>query len=78
MTIEELQALFRDNLLIEAIAEPFDDQGGWIIEFRHVQGGFVLLTDAQGEECHYSNLAVASKSAIEVGFKQLRVESRVN
>ena len=76
MTIEELKILYRDDLLVEAIVEPFSvEEGLWIVEFRHVQGGFVLLTDDHGEECCYSNLDLASMSAMEVGFKQVRVES---
>lgn len=75
MTLEELRTLYRSNLLVEAVAEPCNDQGMWSVEFRHLQGGFVLLTDEQGEECHYLNLELASQSALAVGFKQLRIES---
>lgn len=78
MTLEELRSLYRANLLVEAIAEPFDDQGDWMIEFRHVQGGFVILTHSSGEACHYSDLHYASQSAVQVGFKQIRVESVLN
>jgi hypothetical protein len=75
MTLEELRLLYRKNLLIEAVVEPFSDQGMWIVEFRHVQGKFILLTDEQGEECHYNNLDMASKSAMDVGFRHVRIES---
>lgn len=74
MTINELRSLYRDNLLVEAIIEPSSEEGCWIVEFRHTQGGFVLLTDAHGEECHYSDIDKASKSAMAVGFNQVRVE----
>lgn len=78
MTLEELRVLYRANLLVEAIAEPLDDQGGWIVEFRHVQGGFVVLTHTSGEAYHYADLYYASQSALHVGFKQVRVESLLN
>ncbi|SJN60109.1 hypothetical protein RND59_08050 [Vibrio ruber] len=75
MSLEELKALYRGNLLVEAIVEPFSDNGMWIVEFKHADGSFILLTDEDGEECHYTNLDLASKSAMDVGFKQVRIES---
>lgn len=75
MTIAELRNLYRENMLVEAIIEPSSEEGSWIVEFRHQEGGFVLLTNASGEECHYADLDLASKSAMAVGFKQVRVES---
>lgn len=76
MTITELRNLYRENQLIEAIIEPSSEEGAWIVEFRHQRGGFVLLTGTNGEECHYIDLDQASKSAMAVGFKQVRVESK--
>jgi len=76
MTITELRSLYRDNQLVEAIIEPSIQEGSWIVEFRHARGGFILLTDTHGEECHYLDLDVASKSALAVGFSQVRVEER--
>ena len=76
MMITELRDLYRENKLIEAIIEPSFQEGHWIVEFRHCRGGFVLLTDSQGDECQYTDLDLASKSAMEVGFKQVRVESK--
>ncbi|WP_099610032.1 hypothetical protein [Vibrio fujianensis] len=78
MTITELRNLYREQLLIEAVIEPSSEEGAWIVEFRHQRGGLVLLTDANGEECHYSDLDAASKTAMTVGFKQVRVEGRVD
>ncbi len=75
MTITELRNLYRENKLVEAIIEPSSQEGEWIVEFRHQAGGFVLLTNANGEECHYDDLELASKSAMAVGFNQVRVES---
>ncbi|MDC0612360.1 hypothetical protein OAP63_16645 [Vibrio sp.] len=75
MTIEELQSLYKGNLLVEAIIEPFSEEGKWIVEFKHAQGGFVVMTDPHGEECHYNDVGHASRSAMEVGFKQVRIES---
>ncbi|MYM61075.1 hypothetical protein [Vibrio tetraodonis] len=74
MTINELRSLYRENQLVEAIIEPSAEEGTWIVEFRHTRGGFVLLTDVHGEECHYPDLDMASKSAMAVGFSQVRVE----
>jgi len=76
MTITELRNLYRENKLVEAIIEPSAEEGNWIVEFRHTRGGFVLLTDIHGEECHYGDLDLASKSAMAVGFKQVRIESK--
>ncbi|MDA0149528.1 hypothetical protein [Vibrio sp. LaRot3] len=75
MTINELRNLYRENQLVEAIIEPSAEEGLWVVEFRHSQGGFVILTDAHGEECHYGDLDMASKCAMAVGFNQVRVEN---
>ena len=56
--------------------EPSAQEGSWIVEFRHARGGFVLLTDSHGEECHYIDVDLASKSAMAVGFKQVRIEAK--
>lgn len=76
MTITELRNLYREQQLVEAIIEPSAQEGYWIVEFRHARGGFVLLTDSNGEECHYLDLDHASKTAMAVGFKQVRVEAK--
>ncbi|MBF9001328.1 MULTISPECIES: hypothetical protein [Vibrio] len=76
MTITELQDLYRNNQLVEAIIEPSTQEGAWIVEFRHQRGGFVLLTDEIGIEQHHDNLDLASESAMAVGFSQVRVEAR--
>ncbi len=75
MTIDELQSLYKGKMLLEAIVEPFSEEGKWIVEFRHADGGIVVITDPNGGECHYSNIDLASRSAMEVGFKQVRIES---
>ncbi|HAS62137.1 MAG TPA: hypothetical protein DCS35_05895 [Vibrio sp.] len=75
MTINELRALYRENQLVEAIIEPSAEEGLWVVEFRYAQGGFVLLTDVHGEECHYGDLDIASRSAMAVGFSQVRIEA---
>lgn len=75
MTIEELQSLYQGNQLLEAIVEPFSEEGKWIVEFKHAEGGIVVMTDLRGEECHYSDVTHAYRSAMEVGFKQVRIES---
>lgn len=76
MTVTELRYLYREHKLVEAIIEPSAEEGTWIVEFRHAKGGFVLLTDSHGEECHYENLDLASKSAMAVGFQQVRIEPK--
>lgn len=53
MTIPELRELYQTQQLVEAIIEPSFQEGEWIVEFRHQMGGFVLLTDENGEECRY-------------------------
>ncbi|MEZ8826864.1 hypothetical protein [Vibrio sp. 10N.261.55.A7] len=74
MTITELRSLYREDKLVEAIIEPSVQEGSWVVEFRHARGGFVLLTDSHGGECHYMDLDLASKSAMAVGFSQVRIE----
>ena len=74
MTLTELRTLYREHQLVEAIIEPVNEEGGWIVEFRHCHGGLVLLTDSHGEGCQYDDLDIASKSAMAVGFNQVRVE----
>ncbi|MDN3608930.1 hypothetical protein ACFFUP_18225 [Vibrio ostreicida] len=76
MTLNELRNLYRENQLVEAIIEPSSQEGAWIVEFRHTRGGLVLLTDAHGQECHYIDIDLASKSAMAVGFRQVRVEAK--
>ncbi len=75
MNINELRNLYRQRQLIEAIIEPSSTEGEWLVEFRHVQGGFVHLTDNHGEECSYVDLDSASKLAMAVGFQHVRVEN---
>ncbi|MCJ2378357.1 thymidylate kinase [Vibrio sp. ZSDZ34] len=76
MTITELKHLYQRNLLAEAIVEPAESDGGWIVEFRHTQGGFLLLTDTHGAECQYEDLDLASKTAMAVGFSEVRIEAK--
>ncbi|WED21583.1 hypothetical protein L3Q72_13320 [Vibrio sp. JC009] len=76
MTLTELRTLYRSNQLVEAIIEPSIQEEGWVVEFRHAKGGFVIMTDIHGEECQYYDLDLASKSAMAVGFKQVRVEEK--
>ena len=47
-----------------------------IVEFRHNRGGLVLLTDEHGKECHYQDADEASRSALDVGFKQVRIANK--
>lgn len=75
MTIPELRELYQTQQLVEAIIEPSFQEGEWIVEFRHQMGGFVLLTDENGEECRYIDLDSASQSAMAVGFRQVRIET---
>ncbi|EII3003471.1 hypothetical protein RAL73_003392 [Vibrio cholerae] len=76
MTIPELKELYQTQQLVEAIIEPSFQEGEWIVEFRHHMGGFVLLTDENGEECRYIDLDSASQSAMAVGFRQVRIENQ--
>ncbi len=76
MILTELRVLYQKHQLVEAVIEPSIQEGGWVVEFRHVQGGFIILTDIDGGECQYYDLDLASQSAMEVGFRQVRVEER--
>ncbi|SEG73586.1 hypothetical protein SAMN04488244_1445 [Vibrio hangzhouensis] len=76
MTITELKHLFHQDLLAEAIIEPSSTEEGWIVEFRHKQGGFLMLTDIHGAECQYNDLDKASKSALAVGFTEVRIAAK--
>ena len=44
MTLNELRNLYRENLLVEAIIEPSIQEGSWVVEFRHMGGGFVPVS----------------------------------
>ncbi|OBT16368.1 thymidylate kinase [Vibrio sp. UCD-FRSSP16_10] len=74
MTINELRVLYRSERLVEAIVEQSSQDGLWLVEFRDSHGGILALTDPQGEQHYYSDLDSASKSAMAVGFSQVRVE----
>lgn len=75
MTINELRVLYRSKRLVEAIVEPADEEdGAWVVEFRDCEGVILALTDPQGEQCYYTDLDSASRSAMAVGFSQVRVE----
>ncbi|WP_413114002.1 thymidylate kinase [Thaumasiovibrio sp. DFM-14] len=73
MTLTELQKLYITHDLVEAVIEPSLRQDGWIVEFRHRRGGFVLLTDAAGVEECYSDIDQATEYALAVGFQQVRI-----
>lgn len=76
MTVTELRRLYKDKQLIEAIIESSIEEESWIVEFRHNRGGLVLLTDEHGQECHYQDADEASRSALDVGFKQVRIANK--
>ncbi|MBL4829540.1 MAG: hypothetical protein JKY55_06605 [Aliivibrio sp.] len=75
MTLSELKLLYREDELVEAVIEPSVEENMWIVEFRHSGGGLMLLTDMKGSEVHYRDLDSASKSALAVGFNQVRIAS---
>ncbi|HIF9059127.1 TPA: thymidylate kinase [Photobacterium damselae] len=72
MTLTELQRLYAQRDLVEAIIEP-SIHDGWIVEFRHRRGGLVPLTDSGGSEQCYSDIDSATEQAFEVGFHQVRI-----
>ncbi|CED72426.1 putative uncharacterized protein [Aliivibrio wodanis] len=72
-TLSELKLMYQEDQLIEAVIEPTMAEGTWIVEFRHIRGGLVLLTDLKGGEMKYRDLESASKSALSVGFNQVRI-----
>lgn len=65
----------KTSLLKPLLNQQFKKVDG-VVEFRHARGGFVFLTDSHGEECLYEDLDAASKSAMAVGFQQVRIEDR--
>ncbi len=72
-TLSELKLMYQEDQLVEAVIEPVMVEDSWIVEFRHVRGGLVLLTDFKGGEMKYRDLESASKSALAVGFSQVRI-----
>lgn len=49
-TLSELKLMYQEDQLVEAVIEPVIVEDSWIVEFRHVRGGLVLLTDLKGGE----------------------------
>lgn len=76
MTVTELRRLYQEKQLLEAIIESSIEEEDWIVEFRHHRGGLVLLTDEHGKECHYQNMDDASRLALDVGFRQVRIANK--
>lgn len=76
MTVTELRRLYQEKQLLEAIIESSIEEEDWIVEFRHHRGGLVLLTDEHGQECHYQNMDDASRLALDVGFRQVRIANK--
>lgn len=72
-TLSELKLMYQEDQLVEAVIESAMVEDTWIVEFRHVHGGLVLLTDMKGGELKYRDLESASKSALAVGFNQVRI-----
>ncbi|MBD8515215.1 thymidylate kinase [Photobacterium sp. WH77] len=73
MTITELQRLYAESEIVEAVIEPSLQANGWVVEFRHRRGGFVTLTDGSGSEKCYRDIDTATERAFEVGFHQVRI-----
>ncbi len=73
MTLNELQGLYTQQKLLEALVEPSVDLEFWVVAFRHRDGGFVSLTDSQGSEQRYGDVDIASEQALRVGFHQVRI-----
>ncbi|MFV0575479.1 MAG: hypothetical protein ACK5NC_08750 [Vibrio sp.] len=76
MTVTELRRLYQEKQLVEAIIESSMEEQDWIVEFRHDRGGLVLLTDEYGNECHYQDVDEASRSVLDIGFKQVRIANK--
>jgi hypothetical protein len=73
MTAEQLRALYRQQLLIEALVEPSLDNEGWVVECRHAAGGLMALTNADGVEQCFLDIDQATLNALEIGFQQVRI-----
>lgn len=78
MVIEELKRLYQRNRLVEAFVEPFSDSDLWMVEFKDRQGRFWVLTEPEGEKCMYDDVDTAFQSAMEVGFRQVKIESSIS
>lgn len=73
MTKSELRALYQKDMLVEAVVEHSLLTDAWIVEFRHSRGGYVPLTDRNGEERIFSDPDDATDYAMDIGFSQVRV-----
>ncbi len=73
MTKSELRSLFDQEMLVEAVVEHSLLTDAWIVEFRHSRGGFVPLTDLNGNEQTFDDPDAATDRAMEIGFSQVRV-----
>ena len=72
-TLSELKLMYQSGKLTEAVIEPIAVDNTCILEFQHVSGGLVLLTDLKGEQMIYQDIESASKCALAVGFSQVRI-----
>ncbi|WP_074214099.1 thymidylate kinase [Salinivibrio sp. ES.052] len=73
MTAEQLRALYRQQLLIEAVVEPSLASEGWVVECRHTSGGLMVLTNADGIEQCFTDIDQATSNALKIGFQQVRI-----
>ncbi len=77
MTKDQLQQLYSQELLVEAVVEPSIQHEGWIVEFRHARGGLVPMTDRLGVEICFESADMATVNALDVGFRQVRIVDEV-
>ncbi len=73
MTKTELRSLYNQDMLVEAVVEHSLLTDAWILEFRHSRGGYVPLTDINGDEQVFEDPDMAMDRAMEIGFNQVRV-----
>jgi hypothetical protein len=65
-----------DGELVEAIATPAEDAGGWALMFTTRNGDRFLYTDHTGTEKIYHSLDHATEAARGIGFESVRVEEK--
>ena len=74
MILSEIEALYQDQRLVEAIIEPSHTANGWVLEFKDDAGHLLPLTDSFGQEKCYRDLDRATEVARQLGFGHVRIE----
>lgn len=76
MDHDQAQLARHAGQLTEAIIKPAEDANGWVILMSDTQGEHILYTGHTGTEKVYHDLDLATATARELGFTEVRVEER--